>query len=479
MKIKNVFISVISLVFTLTLAGCGGGGGGSAPTAVSGFSKGVITAKGSITVNGVKFNSSSAKVRFDNLSGAGIDDSRLKVGMVVKIKGKIDDVTKSGSADKIEFSDNLEGPIGAISVANNTLTVFGQTILVDNKTVFEGFTGLADPTLSVGNRVEVSGFSNGPNGILATRIEKKTGVSDDFEIKGTVTAVSPGTNSFTLTPPNSTQPLTVTLGPGVAMPALNSFVEVRTTGSGTTITATKVELEDELKADDKDRVEVEGFVTSINTADKTFVVNGVTVDASAMTMPTVGQKVEVEGTMVNGVLVPAKAIKIEQESDIKIEADVTAVGTSSITLLGSLTGFVDSATIFKDDSSAKLVNFSLADIRVGDHLEIAAFPNPDPNNPNTGIISKVVRKSPSSQIVLQGPIDASIPSAATFILLGLTVDASGAGVQFRNNDVPISSVTFFAALTPGKTIVKAKGTTFTTATKTLTATEVEIEKQLP
>ena len=352
MKIKSIFTSVVSLAITLTLAGCGGGGGGSAPAAAAGFSKGVITAKGSITVNGVKFNSSSAMVRFDNLSGAGIDDSKLKVGMVVKIKGKIDDATKTGVADKVEFTDNLEGPIDAKSIVNSTLTVFGQTIQVDNNTVFEGFTGLADTTLLVGDRVEVSGFPNNSGGILATRIEKKTGVADDFEIKGTVTAV--GANSFTLTPLNSTQPLTVTLGQGVTMPAINSFVEVRTTGSGAAIIATKVEMEDELKADDKDRVEVEGFVTSINTENKTFVVNGITVDASAMTMPTVGQKVEVEGTMLNGVLVPAKAIQVEQESDSRIETDVTAIGTNSITLLGSLTGFVTSATIFKDDSSAKV-----------------------------------------------------------------------------------------------------------------------------
>lgn len=487
MKTKRIFSSIISLVFTVILAACGGGGGGSTPTsaAKAGFSKGVITAKGSITVNGVKFNSSSAKVKFDNLSGAGIDDSKLKVGMVVNIKGMIDNTGMTGTAEKIEFTDNLQGPIDAssINLAAGTFTVFGQTVMVDANTVFEGASGLAGLTpLIAGNVVEVSGFPNANGVILATRIEVKTDPGEQFEVKGTLSNLSG--NTFALTPPGSAVALTVTLGNGVTLPAgtgNGSFVEVIVTGGGTNVTATKVELESELHAENNDRMEAEGFVTSVDTTNATFVVNGITVNATGMTLPTVGQKVEVKGQLMNGVLVPASSssVNTEKECNIVIEADATAVGTNSLTVLGSLTGLVTANTIFKDDSAAQLVNFNLADIKVGDHLEITAFANPDPANPDKGIITKIERKNPSSEISLKGPVNASFPSAGTFILMGLTIDTNGSGVQFRNNSGTITSAAFFAALTAEKTIVKAKGTAFNTGTKTLTATEVEIEKQLP
>ena len=481
----NSLLSIISVAFTVILAACDGGGGGSTPTTTAkvGFSKGVITAKGSITVNGVKFNSSSADVKFDNLSGAGIDDSKLKVGMVVKIKGKIDDASKTGIAEKIEFTDNFQGPIDSVNLVTGTFTVFGQTVLIDANTVFEGSSGLTGLTpLVVGNVVEVSGFPDAAGVILATRIENKTNSGESFEVKGTISNITG--NTFILTPPGSGTALTVTMAVGATLPVgvdNGSFVEVRVTGSGTIVTATKVELESELEAEDNDRLEVEGIVTSVDTPNATFVVNGITVNAAGMTLPAAGQKIEVEGQLVNGVLVPASSssIKVEQECNIEIKANVTAVNGNSLTTLGSLTGFVTADTIFKDNSSAQLVNFSLTDIKVGDHLEITAFANPDPANPDTGIISKIERKNPSSEIALKGPINFSTPSAGTFILLGLTIDTNGAGVQFKSNIVTITSTAFYAALTPDKTIVKAKGTAFDTAAKTLTATEVEIKKQLP
>jgi len=494
MGIKRLCISAAMIVFALSVTGCsdsGDGGGGPAPAPATGFSKGVITAKGSVTINGVKYDSSKPGiVKFENISG--LNDDQLKVGMVVKIKGMIDDVTKTGTASKIEYADNLEGMVDAISAVNNTVTVLGQIVTVDNNTVLEGFTGLADGSLLVGDRVEVSGFPDTAGGILATRIEKKTGVAEDFEIKGTVSGLAAGT--FTLTPPNSGTPLTVnftgTLPSGIAN---GSFVEVKVAATDfnsatntITTTAAKIESEDELEADDHDRVEVEGFVTSVDSANKTFVVNGITVDASGLTViPAVGQKVEVEGTMVNGILVPAKECKVEQESNIKVEADVVAITGNSITVLvAGMTGIVTSTTLFKDESSAELENFGLADLMVGDHVEAVATDNPA--DPNTVLLTKVVRKKPSDVIVLQTLVDSKPPQTVTntFRLGPITVDiATTPANEIKDiNGVPFTTPAqdnFLNALIPDKTIVKAKGTKtgFNSSTKTLVATEVEIEEQ--
>ena len=62
-----------------------------------------------------------------------------------------------------------------------------------------------------------------------------------------------------------------------------AFVEVKTTTTaGGTVTATKIEIEDELKAGENEHNEFEGFISSI-TGDK-FVVNGVSVQTGASTI---------------------------------------------------------------------------------------------------------------------------------------------------------------------------------------------------
>lgn len=78
---------------------------------------------------------------------------------------------------------------------------------------------------------------------------------------------------------------------------------------------------------------------------------------------------------------------------------------------------------------------------------------------------------------LVGPFDAV---ARTLTLLGITVDASGAGVEFRDDrddleDLPLTAAQFFAALTEGETIVKARGTPAGDPITSLIADQVELE----
>ena len=178
-------------ISTLSLVSCGGGGGGSNGTSVAGYSKGVITAKGSIFVNGIEFDTRSASIDVNGSSGT---DADLKVGMEVEVKGSIDDGTGKGAASTIRFSDDLEGPISAIN--GGTITVFGQTITVDASTHFESpLTGIG--SLKIGDVIEVSGLPNPAGGILASYIEKKTGLSE-YDIKGIVSLwTSPSGSTFT------------------------------------------------------------------------------------------------------------------------------------------------------------------------------------------------------------------------------------------------------------------------------------------
>ena len=124
------------------MAACGGSDS-SSPPPVSGIQPGTmstvvgtISGFGSVIVDGVKFDDSRAAVTMD---GAVAAQERLRLGMVVQIRGRIRG-DGTGTADSIRYEDCVEGPITAMNQVQNTLTVLGQTVHVDDGTVFDGVT---------------------------------------------------------------------------------------------------------------------------------------------------------------------------------------------------------------------------------------------------------------------------------------------------------------------------------------------------
>jgi len=472
MKIRHALFTVFLFLFVLSLGGCGGGGGGTtaAPTATT--SQGVITGFGSVIVNGVEY-SGTPSVMVDDSSST---ESNLRIGMMVRIKGTIDSSGTTGTATAILAADSLEGPVTAApDLANNTFAVLGQTVKVDAATIYENTTGLA--ALATNNIVEVSGYADATGVILASRVELKTAVpaaDTPIEVKGTVAALDTGLSTFTI------GALTVNYGAAtlsdfpVGGIADGQFVEVKSTFgqlAGLTLAATRVELEPGLDASEGEHVEIEGYVTSVDAGANTFVINNTTISAGTMALPAVGTRMEVEGTFVNGILVISQS-EIEYESHILLEGDATAVSSAggTVTLLGK-TVSINATTELKDSSVAAVHLFSLADIAVGDHLEVSGYLD-------TGgaiIATKIERKDASNQVVVQGPVSAFVPTTSMTIL-GITVDTSTTSVsnfkQLDGTSFP-SAAAFYATLVVDTTIVKAKGTVFTGST--LTATEVELE----
>ena len=301
MKRSYGFSGAVLIVLTALLGSCTQ----SNPPGVNGFSKGVITAKGSIFVNGVEFDISGASIMINGAPGT---DADLRVGMQVEVKGKIDDASSTGMAAEVHFDGSFKGPIDAIAAPN--LTVLGQTVITDSNTVFESLpTGLAG--LAVNDVVEVAGMPNQLGQILATHIEK-TG-STTFEIRGVVS--SPAAGTFTLTPPNNGVALTVNYtGSLPAGITTGTSVEVKftladwTSGTHTigTIAAGNIEAKSELEPANGDRVEVQGFVTGLSGS--TFTVEGISVNSGSLSLAGVsnGTKVEVEGSFTSGVLYAEK-----------------------------------------------------------------------------------------------------------------------------------------------------------------------------
>ncbi len=324
-----------ALASALALAGCGGGSDGSSTVAgvtsggTGSFSTGSITGFGSIIVGAIRFDDSKASSILD------IDDDntdlrgQLKLGMVVRVKGK-PKIGTSADAETIEVRSELLGPVSRVDAT--TLTVLGQTVKVTATTLLDdGLAGLA--SLAPNDIVEVHGFVDSVNNVItATRIERKTPASvKAFKLQGHIRALTATTFqigdlviSFASLIPSS---LILTNG-------LMVRVRLEATLNAGARKARKIRAV-ELELQDRDEAEVEGTITAF-TSRSQFSVNGLAVDASGATVPPglkLGDRIEVEGKLVNGVLV-AKKVELEVENDplkFELHGTVSNLNTSART----------------------------------------------------------------------------------------------------------------------------------------------------
>jgi hypothetical protein len=319
---KDIFLSPWKtplVLFLAAMVGCGGGGGGSdggggsaAPTGVAAF--GVVQGFGSIFVNGIEYETSGAAFSKDD-SSDGIDQSHLRVGMMVTLHGSINDDGVTGIATSVDYRDNLEGPISSIDLATNSFVALGYTVIVDAGTIFDD--ALTFDQLAVGDFVEVSGAPEAEGNIRATFIDT-TDVTcatlQEIEVKGTISNLNAGAQTFSI------ESLTVDysiadLSDLTSGPVDGLFVEVKSNECpvGSTLVATRVETEDEFgqfgEGEEGGHVEIQGIVTSI-TSQTEFELSGQPIRITDQTQfvglasnqIVLNLQLEVEGTLENGVL---------------------------------------------------------------------------------------------------------------------------------------------------------------------------------
>lgn len=453
--LSSLFWIILAIVTSLLLVGCGGSNSRVADGGIegTGVSQGSITGFGSIFVNGVEFETASAAITLD---GNPVSESDLEKGMVVTVQGTISG--DSGTAITVDAEDVVKGIVDSVAVDGLSLVVLGQTVLVDNDTVVDNNI----PGQDIGNLkpgvdlVEVHGFVKG-NGLIGASFIERKGALVDFRVNGFVENANPAAKTF------SSGALTIDYSaadtddlPGGA-PVNGQLVEVKgqnTLGPSGELIATRVEPEG-LGVADAPQAEVEGFVTSM-TSISDFVVNsqrivttGTTVFAGALQSEIiVGLKIEVEGTLSGGVLT---ATKVSFRDSVKLESDVANIGASSLTLEGlpGITVTVNSQTEFKGNAAG------FGDILVGEHLRIRGRVAAG----NAVIASEVDERSANTDVVLQGPVDASsVPADQILSILGVTVDTTGiADVNFKGlDDMPLGRAGFFATVQPTD-LVKVQG----------------------
>ncbi len=499
---KKMIFMVLALLLSVVLASCGGGGttvGGG----VGGTGVGPVTGFGSVIVNGVRY----VDTGIDNTNFFDDHDrtkADLKSGMMVAIFGSINGA--NGTADNITVLRHVDGPMddNGVDLATNRLKVMGQDVVVDASTVFDNaITGLADlRTLQGANvnhpELEVHGSADNNGVIHATFIHKwaDNNVADrSVQVRGTVAGLNTVAKTFSIGRKTVDYNALGTIPAGVDN---GSFVEAEGTlrVSDNALVAASVKLEDATGGQPSgSRAEVEGYVNRVltptpNASFEMIGPNGVqtvtwTAGTTAFTGGTgadigAGVKVEVEGTRKAGGVLAATKIAFRRASNIKFETTVTNPQPSSLTLFG-VTVKVNALTQYKDSVSVNpLQTFGQADILAGDTLEVSAFLD-NTTVPASIVATRVERIDPFTQNdrhILQGPVGAK--ANPTLTILGVTVTTTAGGTAFLQADetpfpgaTPVDQqIAFFNAVTPGQTIVKARGSF---ASGGILANEVQIE----
>lgn len=483
---KRVLGAAGLAVLTLGLVvACGGGGASFVGIDRLGVTTGTVTGFGSVFVNGVEYSTDTATFDIDDGPGSQAD---LKVGQQVTIEWNSTDDGVTRRSVNVSYDDTVEGPIASIDLVTQSLVVLGQSVLIDAATSFDDNISPRDLTgLSVGQYVEVSGLIDGNGAVRATRIERVNQGDDKLEARGIVESLDTLTETFVI------NGLTVDYSLIISPPALANglFVEVNGDSfdlvSGALV-ADRVQVEDEdlPGVSSGDDGEVEGYVTrfgsatDFDVAGKPVTTNGQTQfkDGTALDLA-LNVKVEVKGTVnASGVLV-ADEIEIksgdsdgdgdDDSIDGRLEGDVTAVNAGARTLvIAGVTVSAPATTRFEDKSSADDRTFNIADISVGDYLEVRGTPGVGPTL--TAVI--VERDDASNQGLVRGA--ASSIAQPNLSVLGVPVTTDG-GTQFRDsNHNALTANAFFGAISNGSEIqVK-----FTQSGGVILADELELEDQL-
>ena len=338
---------------------CGGGGGGVGEGGTGAIASGPITGFGSIIVGGVRYDDSSASVSDDDHAVRRSDELRL--GMVVTIEATpIDAATLTARALTIRIAGEVAGPLEAVDAVARTLRVFGQRVGVTTYTAFDDRLAAGLAGLRVGDPVQVYGYLDRARGlIVATRIEPYA-VASATKLRGPIEAID--TVARTITVGGQTVSTTV-----VALPsglAVGGWALQRVELSGGILRATRIEAST-LHLDERQEARLEGRVTAF-TSQNSFSIDGVAVDGNGVASGVaLGERVEVEGTVVAGVVVASRvSVHDAAGEEIRLRgalANPSAAARSFV--VRGVTVLYGSATAFENGSAADLLAGRAVDVR--------------------------------------------------------------------------------------------------------------------
>jgi len=500
MNARIAKITGLLITSMMTLGACGGSSGGGLaasppppppPPAVGGITRtgaavaiGPVTAFGSVVVNGITYDTSSAVFTVD---GQAATQGDLAVGDMVVVQGTIDDDNTNAVATSVDFDDNVEGPVTSVDTGTSAMIVLGQTVQFGDAIFDDNCPADPNDLLAVA-AVEVSGQVLGDGTIDATRIECKN-VLGEMEVIGTVSMLGADTfminnlvvnyTSFPAAIDNFPSPGVITEGDPVEVKG-SSFV------AGTNdLLATRVEFKGARFQDNEgDHAEIEGFINGF-VSDQEFNVGitpvttipGTTVYEGG-TAADLGEnlKVEVEGEFDGLGVLNATKVEIKQATTVRMTAQVDSTNGDSFVMLGITVNTAVGQTRFEDKTGVVGDSFNVGDIAAGDYVEVRGQENPAGGGEILATI--VERDDLDTEAIIQGFVEMDVNGAngtrPTIVVLGVSIVATDGVTIYRNDDESVISdpEEFWSRISVGS-LIKAKGTE--SSSTTVTAEEIEIQ----
>lgn len=472
----------LALGLAMGLAACGGGGSDTTTTATPvaaaaapADSSGAITAFGSVFVNGHRFNTDAARLIDDDTGAVSNGMGGLEVGMVVDVKQAASSTTAAPIAAELHVHPLARGFVDAADATAGTLTVLGQTVQLTSATTFSDHracvaaattpctpvttaAGVAPTTVSgttttPGSYVTVHGYlfggGSGSANIVATLIsvgDAPTGSGiANFKVEGVATV---GTATLTIGALKIDLSKATCLAPG-RTDCSSAFTTGQVVSAGaaaapalpaTTLVADFARQTPRLPLVTAGApVELEGVVASSGTS--TFVVRGITVDASALpagtAMPGTGDVVRVVGTVASsGKSVTASSLAIvhaANSTNLGLEGDASSVAAGSTTGTFTLSVLGQKVAV---NAQTRLADMSARDWDRKD-------PTTNPFNITT--FQSYLTASTSKHVVVKAESDATgtllarslaiVPASAEVAVAGI-VDATPAVVNSSATGTP-------------------------------------------
>ena len=448
------------------LAACGGNGelSGGIGSSSQGVARGAITGFGSIFLNGTEFDTTGATF---TRNGATVQENALSVGMVVKMRGDID----NHKVSRVEFVDDVRGPVD--QVLANGLRVMGQVALFNASTHIDPSLNFA--TVAPGDIVEISGTRDANDEIVATFAAKSNPANvNAFTVLGQVSDLDTTAKTFRIGGVSVDYSSATFTDFTVDDLADGQLVQVSDadkaySAGALDLVATNVDLDGFLRMEDEDDfghvqaqskpAQIEGLITDVVDATH-FVVSGVnaivtgttTFSSGSATNLVVGAAVEVQGTLAADGTVTATQIAFEDNA-VHVAGVAEAVDSEGQALSIFGVTISSSATVRFTDERDHLASFSLDDIAVGDFIDVRG------TQQGNVVIAREIVRTAASDTLLRGVARDIDGSAHTLTLLGTPI-VTDTSTQFRSSPggQSMSADDFFAALREGQTLVEARWT---------------------
>jgi hypothetical protein len=375
---------VLVPIAAAVLVACGGGGMGSSSGSngmASGqaLASGTVTGFGSVYVNGIEYDTTSATVS-DDLGNAQ-SQSAIKLGMQVQLTGQDPaNSSSTGSARTIVFASDLEGPVDVVDTAQSSFTLLGQEVDINTDTVWDSALTGGLGGLTAGKLVKVFALYDNTTGrYVASRVESDAGATQ-YKVRGMVSKLDTGAKTYAVG--NATIDYSgLATAPANLADGMIAAAELQTTVGANGWVATAIQMPNHGNPGDHATVHVRGII-SAESGPMSFTLDGWPVDASGATFPS-GQSVIVQGALVqvdgitsNGALV-ASNVDIQQPGlhgglDFQVHGPIGSILSSQQT-------FVLRGTTVSFAGSVSFTGGTASDLAVGKKVLVQGKLAPDGN----------------------------------------------------------------------------------------------------